>query len=248
MGATYCVDSSARRGESPSRPPSSITKAMTESPRPDLYISADIETDGPIPGPYSMLSFALCIASTFDGAMLVRREQDRDIFYCELAPIAEQFEQEALEVNGLDRGRLVRDGSPADEAMRAAAEWVDERANGHRPVLIAYPVAFDWSFLYWYFMRFAGKSPFGFSSCLDIRTLYQARALTVHGQSGKASMPARLLPSQVHTHHAADDAFEQAELFNNILVWALAGAKHQHESAAGHPPVPEWLQPLGAES
>jgi hypothetical protein len=218
------------------------------APRPDLYISADVETDGPIPGPYSMLSFALCVASRFDGETFVRREQEGDVFYRELAPISEQFDQEALDVNGLDRGRLARDGSAPEDAMRAASHWVAERANGHRPVLVAYPVAFDWSFLYWYFMCFAGQSPFGFSSCLDIRTLYQARALTVHDQSGKASMPAQLLPGHGHTHHAVDDAIEQAELFNNVFEWALASARHERPTTAGHPPMPEWLQPLAADS
>jgi hypothetical protein len=33
----------------------------------DVYFSADVETDGPIPGPYSMLSFALVYAGRFDG-------------------------------------------------------------------------------------------------------------------------------------------------------------------------------------
>jgi hypothetical protein len=34
----------------------------------DAYFSADVETDGPIPGPYSMLSFALVYAGSFDGS------------------------------------------------------------------------------------------------------------------------------------------------------------------------------------
>jgi hypothetical protein len=38
----------------------------------DSYFSADVETDGPIPGPYSMLSFALVYAGSFDGAKFSR--------------------------------------------------------------------------------------------------------------------------------------------------------------------------------
>ena len=40
--------------------------------RVDTYFSADIETDGPIPGPYSMLSFAIVYAGTFDGNIFTR--------------------------------------------------------------------------------------------------------------------------------------------------------------------------------
>ena len=94
-------------------------------------------------------------------------------------------------------------------------------AKEDRAVVVAYPVAFDWSFLFWYFIRWCGDSPFGYSSCLDIRTLYQAKARTVHDCSGKQSMPAWLLPSTPHTHNALDDAREQAELFANVFEYVL---------------------------
>ena len=38
----------------------------------DVYFSADVETDGPIPGPYSVLSFALVFAGTYDGSLFSR--------------------------------------------------------------------------------------------------------------------------------------------------------------------------------
>jgi hypothetical protein len=221
-------------------------------PRPDLFISADIETDGPIPGKYSMLSFGLCIAGRFDGHSFDRCIDERECsFYRELMPVADNFEQEALAVNGLDRDRLLREGDDPAKAMRDADHWVRERARGARPVLVAYPVAFDWAFLYWYFVQYAGASPFGFSSCLDIRTLYQARALTPFDSASQRSMPHWLLPSRDHTHNAADDALEQAELFSNIFEWALKGggpreprwptervAPNWMESAEGPPPLP----------
>ena len=37
---------------------------------PDLYISGDVETDGPIPGPFSMLSFGFSALGTYDGSEL----------------------------------------------------------------------------------------------------------------------------------------------------------------------------------
>jgi hypothetical protein len=33
----------------------------------DVYVSADIEADGPIPGVYSMLALGFAVAATFDG-------------------------------------------------------------------------------------------------------------------------------------------------------------------------------------
>jgi hypothetical protein len=219
------------------------------APRPDLFISADIETDGPIPGEFSMLSFGLCLAGRFDGESYQReRGQSGRSIYIELKPISTRFEAEALKVNGLDREELSLNGTEPKAAMRTADRWVREQAGGARPVLVAYPVAFDWAFLYWYFVEFNGDSPFGFSSCLDIRTLYQARALTPFDSSSQHSMPSWLLPDAEHTHNAGDDALEQAELFSNIFEWALAGGGRSEGPADREPNVedvsPNWMSPM----
>jgi len=198
-------------------------RSGTVAGRPDLYISADVETDGPIPGPYSLLSIGLCVAGEYDGHEFRRHDPASETFYAELRPISKDWQPDAMAVNGLDRGALLRKGSDPHDAMQSASQWVRQVASDHRAVLVAYPVAFDWAFLYWYFVRFAQRgSPFGFSSCLDIRTLYQASAHTVHDLSGKEHMPAELLPDRPHTHNALDDAIEQAELFSNVFAWTLS--------------------------
>src|ERR1700719_3895493 len=76
----------------------------------DAYFSADVETDGPIPGPYSILSFALVHAGSFDGKRFVTPKDYTQTFYRELKPISEHYGAEALSVNGLDRDRLCLDG------------------------------------------------------------------------------------------------------------------------------------------
>ncbi|HWK27052.1 MAG TPA: hypothetical protein VNS09_10830 [Solirubrobacter sp.] len=211
---------------------------MTDRPRPDLYISADVETDGPVPGIYSLLSFGLYVVGSYDGQRL-RRPASPQTLYRELRPISDEFEADALVVNGLDRDRLTVEGVEPSVAMEEAAAWVTEVAGGHRPVLVAYPVAFDWSFLYWYFERFtAAGSPFGHSSCLDIRTLYQAQTGTVFDLSGKRNMPPELLPNERHTHNALEDAIEQGELFANLVQWSL---QRRGADRDDRPVTPSWL-------
>lgn len=187
----------------------------------DIYFSVDVESDGPIPGRFSMLSFALVAIATFDGEHFERLEPHGMARYWELQPIAERFDPEALAINGLDRGRLRREGMDPAQAMHEADRWVRETADGRRAVFVAYPAAFDWSFVHWYFSCFVGASPFGHGTCIDIRSFYIGAAGLTYAQSSKSRLPLELLPQAAHTHHALDDAVEQGELFSNLFEWAL---------------------------
>jgi DNA polymerase III epsilon subunit-like protein len=191
--------------------------------RPDVYISVDVEADGPVPGPYSMLSVGAAVAGWFDGTSFVAADPARQVFYRELRPVGTEVDPEALAVSGLDRDRLLREGADPAEAMAEFVAWVREVADAHRPVVVAYPAVFDWMFLYWYLVRFTGASPFGHSGCLDVKTMYAVKARVPFGQAVKGAMPARLRPTRQHTHHALDDAVEQAELFANVFRWEGGG-------------------------
>jgi hypothetical protein len=197
-----------------------LSGSESKSERVDVYFSADVETDGPIPGPYSMLSMALVYAGRFDGSHFQRPENFECSFYRELRPISGDFQPEALRVNGLDRARLVRDGTSPEVAMSEAARWIHEVADGGEPVLVAYPLSFDWSWLYWYFMRFApAGSPFNHSRVFDIKTAFAVKAGLPVSLAGRSNLAPELRAHGSHTHHALDDAKEQAEIFGNLFEW-----------------------------
>jgi hypothetical protein len=194
------------------------------SDRVDVYFSADVETDGPIPGPYSMLSFGLCVAARFDGSELVPAGPEDATFYRELRPVSSQFVEDAVAVSGLDRSSLAETGADPADAMNDAFAWGQEQvAAGERPVLVAYPLGFDWMFLYWYFVAYCRDgSPFGFSSALDMKTMYQQKAQVVLSRAGKDDLPGSLRSSRAHTHNALDDALEQAEIFVRLFQWRVS--------------------------
>ena len=79
-----------------------------EAEQMDAYFSADVETDGPIPGPYSMLSFALVFAGTYDGETYERPKSFDESFYRELKPISDSFQPEALSINNVAVLRIPR--------------------------------------------------------------------------------------------------------------------------------------------
>jgi hypothetical protein len=186
----------------------------------DVYFSADVETDGPIPGPFSILSFALVYAGSFDGRRFQRPDDYEQRLYKELRPISDNFEPEALRVNGLDRARLCLQGESPEKAMTEACRWVKRVAGGAQPVLVAYPLSFDWSWLYWYFIRFSAEgSPFAYSRCFDIKTALAVKAAIPISEAGRSRIDPTLRSRHPHTHHAVDDAVAQAEIFAKVFEW-----------------------------
>lgn len=189
----------------------------------DIYFSADVEADGPIPGPYSMLSFGIVYAGRFDRGRFERPDDYRTSFYRELRPISDAFVPEALAVSGLDRDALIARGDDPAVAMSAASEWVRGVAGSARPILVAYPLGFDWMWLYWYFVRYSQSgSPFAHSSGFDIKTAVAAKARIPIAQASRdriEELDPSLRSDRPHTHNALDDAIEQAEIFANVVEW-----------------------------
>lgn len=185
----------------------------------DTYFSVDVETDGPIPGPYSMLAFGIAVAGTFDGVTFTAHDPAEDTFYRELRPTGSQIDLDALRASRLDRDHLLRAGDEPSRALLDAKEWIERLAANTKPVLVGYPVVFDWMFMHWYFVRFAGASPFGFSGALDMKTMYQQKARVGVADAGRDDLPAALRASRPHTHNALDDAIEQGEIFARLYEW-----------------------------
>ena len=107
--------------------------SSAEADSVDVYFSADVETDGPIPGRCSMLSFALVYAGRYDGRRFERPSSYSTAFEATLRPISESFQPEALAVNGLDRVRLAVEGKDPAVAMAEASDWIiDKRREGRQ--------------------------------------------------------------------------------------------------------------------
>lgn len=204
----------------------------------EVYISVDIEATGPIPGPYSMSSIGAFCAGGLrkDGTYLVNDHKDTSkVFYSELAPISPNFIPAAINVGLLEgfddsipdpSGErhfewMKEHGQDPKEAMEGFAEWVVglKEEYGAKPVFMAYPASFDWTFVYWYLVNFGVESPFGFSSVLDLKSVFSVKKGQGIARSTKRYMPKSLFPKLPHTHRADDDAIEQGVLGMNILQW-----------------------------
>ena len=177
----------------------------------EIYVSTDVETDGPIPGPHSMLSFGSA-AFRSDKAMLATFSAN-----LETLPGAEGDPRTMAWWQGQPAAWAAarRDLQDPAAAMRAYVAWL--KALPGRPVFVAYPAGFDFLFVYWYLIRFAGESPFSHSA-LDIKTFAMAELRLPYRESTKRNMPRRWFEARPHTHVALDDAIEQGWLFCNMLA------------------------------
>jgi len=179
----------------------------------ELYFSTDIETDGPIPGPYSMLSFG-CVALTEDGTELGNFEANLiTLPGAEQDPNTMEWWSTQPEAWEACRKNLQL---PAD-AMKQFAGWVVGMCGTeYIPVMVCIPSGFDFLFMYWYLKYFTGKSPFSFS-CVDMRTFVMAMRKTGYKRTSKRYWPKRWFPNLPHTHVAVEDAREQGLTFINML-------------------------------
>ncbi|MBS0472523.1 MAG: 3'-5' exoribonuclease [Proteobacteria bacterium] len=177
----------------------------------EIFISVDIETDGPIPGPHSMLSFGAA-------AYVDRKLRDTFTANLELLPGAAPDPETAAwwEKNPEAYVKTRRDLAAPEKAMQDFVAWVD--SIGKRPVFAAFPAGFDFTFMYWYMIRFAGRSPFSFSA-LDMKTLAMATLGIPYREAVKRNLPRDwFAPGKRHEHVALSDAIEQGEMLMKILA------------------------------
>lgn len=171
----------------------------------EVFISVDVETAGPIPGEFSLLSIGAC--AVFD---------PMKTFACALKPINCNADPKALEVTGLSLGELGRSGLDPSEAMRRFNDWLLMMAGVDGAVVfVGFNAPFDWSFVNYYFLRFSDRNPFGFTA-LDIKALYMGATGCNWVDTRSSKIAERLKPSLKGDHHALHDAQYQAEIFRLI--------------------------------
>ena len=71
-------------------------------------------------------------------------------------------------------------------------------------------------FVYWYLIKFTGRSPFSHSA-LDIKTMAMMLLGSDYRGATKRNMPSDWFDPLPHSHVALDDAIEQGALFCNML-------------------------------
>jgi DNA polymerase III epsilon subunit-like protein len=172
----------------------------------EYYVSVDVETSGPYPGGYSLLSIGACTLF-----------QPRATFYAELKPINDNVIPEAMQIHRLSLGQLFEHGEEPSLALERFADWLTNHApQGQPPVFVAFNAVFDWMFLSYYFHHFLRRNPFGHAA-LDIKAYYMGKFGISWAETSMRYLSPRFLSDQPLSHHALRDAMDQADLFIKIM-------------------------------
>lgn len=155
------------------------------------YIMVDVETDGPIPGDYSMICF---------GAIVVDESLDKT-FYGQLKPISTLWLPKALEISGFTRQETLKFDDPKT-VMEHFRSWILAHAK-NQPMFVSDNNGFDWQFINYYFHHFLGNNPFGYSST-NLGSLYK-------GLVKDMTRNFKHLRKTIHSHNPLEDARGNAE-------------------------------------
>ncbi len=218
--------------------------------RREVYVSVDVETDGPIPGPHSMLSVGAA-AFTIDWSIAPSAAAP-------LATMVGTFSANLETLPGATGDEATMrwwhsepaawtacrvEPRPPEVVMLELVAWIDGLPG--RPVFVAYPAGFDFTFVYWYAVRFTGKSPFSHAA-LDMKTMAMTLLGTPFRDTTKRVMPSRWHTPARHSHVAVEDAIEQGEIFCKMMIEARARVRAPAETeapaaaeATASPPAPD---------
>lgn len=189
----------------------------TDFVKRDVYVSVDIEADGPLPGLNSMMSIGA--AAFYEGS-----RTPVSTFEMNLAPLEgasadpETLSWWAKQEPGVWEHATRDPGDPA-EVMLKFATWV--RSLAGTPVLVVFPT-WDFLWVHYYLVRFLGPrgTPFGIGA-LDVKsmTFGMLPEFASFKDVAKRRVPKHLLEGcPPHTHKALDDAIGQGVWLVNMLA------------------------------
>ena len=168
------------------------------------WFVVDVESDGPIPGMHSMVSFAVVKVT----------ENAKTPYFASavMQPISEVYVPEALAVSGITREKQLASTFTPEVTMARLDAFLEKASKG-RPVFVSDNPAYDFAWMNYYFHRYLGKNPFGHSG-RRIGDLYC-------GLVKDSFARWKYLRDTKHTHDPLDDARGNVEALLKMRAMGL---------------------------
>jgi hypothetical protein len=123
-------------------------------PPETVLVTVHLHTDGPIPGPHSLLTLSSAAYAANGGLISTFTANVRELPGATLHPVSLQHWRTRAE----DWLTTRRSTHPPALATDAFLRWIQKLPG--EPTLVTDPVGPDYLFLYWYCIRFGGHWPF----------------------------------------------------------------------------------------
>ncbi len=193
----------------------------------EIYVSVDVETNGPIPGKYSLLSLA-AVAFNTNGKIIGQ-------FYKKLKPLPNASKHPKT----MDWWK--ENKSAYDEATSCAENplivmndfyvWLGniEKEKKAIPIFLGWPLGFDYMFVYWYLVNFVKdfeekgifEIPFCYNRTIDVISYVMGRTGKNYLTSRQPNTYKKLITNfdgfSSSSHTAIKDAIRQGNMFIQML-------------------------------
>ncbi len=181
------------------------------------YVSIDVETTGPIPGPYSLLSLGAAAFAESDGSLISTFSVNFETLH------GAKTDPETMKwwsMKPIEWSRARERPEDPEMALHKFCRWLQQLPGN--AICVAQPTTFDFMFLHWYLIFFLGKNPFGFVA-VDMQShimgALNARQYKTPYQDLPESWTA--LPDGLFDglipHVAVDDAIMQGHCFMQMI-------------------------------
>lgn len=185
---------------------SAVVKGSALTPSSEVYVSTDVETDGPLPGVNSMLSLG-SVAFSGEGEVL-------DTFSANLEPLPRGVTDARTMAfwagEPLAWAAATASPRPPAQVMTDYLQWLSGLDGS--PIFVGLPAVYDFGFVNHYLLRFCHENPFR-RNAIDIRSYAMAILGTSWQGTTLADMPDEWVRGWEHDHTAAGDAMVQGRLF-----------------------------------
>lgn len=180
------------------------------------WFCIDIETNGPVPGLYDLVSLgAVVVAPDADGVLSIG-----ETFYEEVIPTAPRLDPYAERIHGITQEHLREHGVSLRVLCERLRDWVEAHTvPGTEPAFVGHNAPFDWSHVAWMYASREMPNPFGYKAlCTKAMT---TGALNVHWLDSNKEVIAERLgleDEDMGRKHRADyDALYQARILIGLL-------------------------------
>ena len=121
-------------------------------------------------------------------------------------------------IHNLSFDYLNENGVEPKDAIEKFEGWINKvTPHDHTPVFVAFNAPFDWMFMAEYFYKYLGRNPFGYKA-MDIKALFMGLHPTNWLNTSHQKI-SRYYQIGAHlSHHALEDAIEEAKIMSNILI------------------------------